>query len=260
MKPIKLLAFFAVAIVLQFTTEGISATESAGHGGEHGAHWAYEGDTGPAHWGDLKPEFAACKDGKSQSPVDIAGAVKADLPAIETHYDDTTLRVINNGHAIQANYDNGSYAIIGGKRYDLLQFHFHGPSENTVDGKAFPLEAHLVHKSEDGTLAVIGVLYKEGKENKTIGEVWKNIPKEQGKEEVVEGKKISVKGVMPSDKTYYHFSGSLTTPPCTEDVSWNVLTTPVEISTQQIEEFRKYYKNSARPVQPLHGRVINTNN
>lgn len=258
MKPSKLLTVLAAAIILQFTAAGISSAGSNGH--EHEVHWAYEGDTGPERWGDLKPEFSACKAGHSQSPIDIAGTVKADLPAVETHYGDTTLRVINNGHAIQANYDKGSYAVIGGKRYDLLQFHFHGPSENTIDGKAFPLEGHLVHKSEDGKLAVIGVLYKEGKDNKTIGDVWKNVPQEQGTEKAAKDEKINAKGIMPVEMAYYHFMGSLTVPPCTEGVSWNVLKTPVEVSAKQIEEFRKYYKNSARPVQPLHGRVVNVSN
>lgn len=258
MTPSKLLTVLAAAILLQATAAGTSGAGSTGH--EHEVHWTYEGETGPERWGDLKPEFSACKAGHGQSPIDITGAVKADLPGIEAHYGDTTLRVINNGHAIQADYDKGSYAVIGGKRYDLLQFHFHGPSENTVEGKAFPLEGHLVHKSEDGKLAVIGVLYKEGKENKTIGAVWKNVPQEQGTEKAAKDEKINAQGIMPEAMAYYHFDGSLTTPPCTEGVSWNVLKTPVEISAKQIEEFRKYYKNSARPVQPLHGRVVNVSN
>lgn len=229
---------------------------SAKHDEGHSAPWSYEGSKGPEHWGDLKSEYAACKDGKSQSPIDITGAVKADLKAIELNYSDSTLKVINNGHAIQVNYGAGSYAVIGGEKYNLIQFHFHGPSENTINGQAYPLEAHLVHKSEDGQLAVIGVMFKEGKKNSFIQKIWDNIPNKIGHEMTYLGLGVNANDLLPSDRAYYHFTGSLTTPPCSEGVSWNVMTTPIEVSSQQIARFASFYKMNARPVQALNERVI----
>ncbi|MBE9504009.1 MAG: carbonic anhydrase family protein [Proteobacteria bacterium] len=246
-------AMIAISSLL-ISTSAMASSDK--HDKGHSAHWSYDGSTGPSHWGDLKKEYAACKEGKSQSPIDITGAVKADLQAIELNYSDSTLKVLNNGHAIQVNYGEGSYAVIGGKRYDLLQFHFHGPSENTIDGKGYPLEAHLVHKSEDGELAVIGVVFKEGKKNSLIQKIWDYIPNKAGHEMTYLGLNVNAKDLLPADKTYYHFSGSLTTPPCSEGVSWNVMTTPIEVSSQQMRRFSSFYKMNARPVQALNERVI----
>ena len=256
MKLSKLILISTVitASSLMMTTSVMAKSDK--HDKSHSAPWSYEGSKGPEHWGDLKSEYAACKDGKSQSPIDITDAVKADLKPIELNYSDSTLKVLNNGHAIQVNYGAGSYAVIGGKKYDLLQFHFHGPSENTIDGKAYPLEAHLVHKSEDGQLAVIGIVFKEGKKNSFIQKIWDNIPNKTGHEMTYKGLSLNANDLLPSDKAYYHFSGSLTTPPCSEGVSWNVMATPLKVSSQQMTRFASFYKMNARPVQALKGRVI----
>ncbi len=224
------------------------------HGGEkgHGAvHWSYEGEGGPAHWGHLSHDFETCSTGKSQSPIDISDAVKTDED-IKLHYTKSPLRIINNGHTIQVNIDKGSYAEINGKKYDLLQFHFHTPSEHTVKGEAFPMEVHLVHKSSDGKLAVIGVMLKEGKKNTIIQSVWDNLPKEEEKDKLVKGVSISADELLPTVRKYYNYSGSLTTPPCTEGVDWNVMVNPVEMSREQVEKFKTFYEMNARPVQPLH--------
>lgn len=224
------------------------------YAGSGNIHWGYEGHEGPAHWGDLSPAFSTCKSGVKQSPINIADAKKAKSAPIEFHYKASSLNVVNNGHTIQANYDKGSYAVIGGKRYDLLQFHFHGPSENTIDGKAYPMEAHLVHKAADGQLAVVGIMMKQGKTDGTIGKVWKVMPVEAGK---ASGKaKINAADLLPRDRSYYHFSGSLTTPPCSEGVNWNVMANAVEVSADQVGAFQKMFRNNARPVQPLHGREV----
>jgi len=255
MKFIKNAVIMAVAVMVPLSIVDLSYAGSQATSG-HSVHWGYEGAGGPAHWGDLGKKFALCKAGKGQSPVDITGAVKADLAPIKTSYKDVPLRVINNGHTIKVNYVEGSTAVIGGKTYSLLQFHFHGPSENIVDGKAFPLEAHLVHKSEDGDLAVIGVFLKEGKKNDLIQAIWNNIPDKVGPERTAKGIKINASSLLPSNQEYYNFTGSLTTPPCSEGVSWNVMTTPIEVSAEQIAKFAFYYKMNARPVQPLNNRVI----
>ncbi len=224
----------------------------------HEAHWGYEGAGSADHWGDLKEEFALCKMGKVQSPIDIKTASLADeeLPSINVSYSATPLTVVNNGHAIQVNYAAGSSITVGGKSYDLLQFHFHNPSEHTIDGKAFDMVAHLVHKAEDGQLGVIGVLFDAGAENAMIAQVFDNLPAKGGEEKVVEGQSINVADILPSDLSYYNYPGSLTTPPCSEGVHWMVLTTPVQASSDQIAKLATVIKGNVRPVQPVNERVI----
>ncbi len=224
-------------------------------------HWGYEGAGGPEHWGDLKPEFATCKDGKSQSPIDIetSKVVKAELPAIEFHYQEAPLSVVNNGHTIKVNYPAGSSIKVGEVTYELLQFHFHTPSEHTIDGKPFAMVAHLVHKSADGGLGVVGVLMKEGASNPAIETIWKVMPKQAG--EKVESSEITINAsaILPENHSYYNYSGSLTTPPCTEGVNWMVLQTPIEVSKEQVAALAALFKNNARPVQPLNGREVKAN-
>lgn len=232
----------------------VSPVFSGTHG--QGVHWGYEGASGPAHWGDLSEDFKACKEGRSQSPVDINNTVKEKLPSIEFHYNNSTLKIINNGHTIKVNYAKGSYIIVNGKKYNLLQFHFHRPSENTVKGKHFDMEAHLVHKSDDGELAVVAVFMKEGKQNVFIKKVWDHLPEKVGHEENFKNVLINVSDFLPDNKEYYAFDGSLTTPPCTEGVKWLVLQTPVEVSAKQIKRFESFYRMNARPTQLLNGRVI----
>ena len=221
-----------------------------------GKHWAYGGHGGPAEWGKLDKEFATCKLGKNQSPIDIRGAKAADLPAIRFDYKPSPLRVIDNGHTIQVNYAPGSSIEVGSSRYELLQFHFHKPSEEKVEGKAYPMVAHLVHKDSDGKLAVVAVLLDKGGANPVIATIWKNLPKEKDKESDVENVVVDAGNLLPADKGYYAFEGSLTTPPCSEGVKWMVLKTPVTITQAEIAEFGKHYPMNARPTQPLHGRSI----
>ncbi len=218
--------------------------------------WDYTGKLGPAHWGSLKSEFSTCKLGHNQSPIDIRTTTKGKLDPIAFDYKPTALKVIDNGHTVQANYDAGSGITIGGVHYDLLQFHFHTPSEEHINGKSYPLVAHLVHKNAEGKLAVVAVLFKEGKENPTLASVFSHLPKEKGHEQVVDGVTIDIASVLPANHGYYNFAGSLTTPPCSEEVNWFVLKTPVEMSHAQLAQFHHVYTHNARPVQPLHARVV----
>ena len=220
-----------------------------------GKHWSYGPHGGPTEWGQLDPAYATCKLGKFQSPIDIRGANPADLPAIRFDYKASPLKVIDNGHTIQVNYAPGSSIEVGGTRYELLQFHFHKPSEEKVEGKAYAMVAHLVHKSADGKLAVVAVLFKQGKENATLKPVFAKLPAKEGDKVALEGT-IDVAALLPADHGYYSFPGSLTTPPCSEEVRWQVLKTPVEISGAQLASFRKLYKMNARPVQPLNERQV----
>jgi len=222
-----------------------------------GAHWSYSGEAGPGHWGELSHDYAACKEGRSQSPIDLTGMVDIDLPAIDFSYGGTALEVLNNGHAIQANYAAGSSITVDGKTYELLQFHFHSPSENTINGHSFPLEAHLVHKNAEGQLAVIAVMFETGAANPAVGKVWEKMPAVAGETQSLPAGSVSALEILPEERSYYAFDGSLTTPPCTEGVKWMVLKQPMSITDEQLKAFQAtMHGPNNRPVQPLHGRKI----
>ena len=246
------LATLLVTAIVLSAAPLVSAEEK----GASGHEWSYEGEHGPAHWGGLKADYAACGTGKNQSPIDITSAVKADLPPIQFFYKTAELRIINNGHSIQVNYPEGSSITVGGKSYQLVQFHFHHPSEEKINGKSFDMVVHLVHKSAEGNLAVVAVLMRKGQTNVFMKSLWEHLPKEEGKEEVPTNVTIDPSKFLPAQRGYYTYTGSLTTPPCSEGVTWLILKNPVEISGAQIGRFAQYYKHNARPVRPLNGRVV----
>ena len=224
-------------------------------GHSHAVHWSYEGEGSPEKWGTLKPDYATCATGKSQSPIDIKGAQSGGLMPIEFHYQAATNpEVVNNGHTIQVNYPTGSYAVMGGKKYDLLQFHFHSPSEHTISGAHADMVAHLVHKAADGQLGVVGVLFNKSGENSVLAPIWSSMPSAEGKATVMAS--IDVNQLLPAERSYYNYSGSLTTPPCSENVNWNVMKTAVKSSPAQIAAFNSLFSKSIRPVQPLNSRTI----
>lgn len=235
--------------------KGHHMTAKAHHQAHHKAHWGYSGAEGPAHWGELDPKYAACKSGKSQSPINITGAVEADLPALEMNYSASGKEVINNGHTIQVNVARGNSLTIGDKQYELLQYHFHTSSENTIEGESFALEMHLVHRDSQGNLAVVGVMFEEGEANDEIANIWSVMPQEQGSAMLNEVQDPT--SLLPADQSFNHFMGSLTTPPCTEGVNWYVLNGVLSISSEQKEAFLSLFgENNNRPVQPLNGREI----
>lgn len=221
-----------------------------------GHEWGYTGAEGPSHWGDLNPEFAPCKTGHRQSPIDIRNAQKADLPAIEFMYRPSPLDIIDNGHTIMVNYAPGSFIRVNGKHYQLKQFHFHRPSEEKINGKTFDMAAHLVHADEAGNLAVVAVLLQQGADNPFAHEVFKFFPAEKEKEVKHDDVTINVTGLLPADKGYYTFDGSLTTPPCSEGVTWFVLKHPTTVTAAEIAQFSRLYRDDARPTQPTYGRKV----
>jgi len=238
-----------------------AACAPAGAHAQWKTHWSYEGAKGPEHWGDLDPEYAACKAGKEQSPIDIRNAEKATLPALRFDYKSGPLKyLINNGYTIRVNYHNapgtGDFLTVRGTRYYLTQFHFHRPSEEQINGKPYPMEVHLMHRSRDGKIVGVTVFLKVGAANATIQRIWEHMPLAKGKEEEVAGVSVDPGGLLPQDADYYTYSGSLTAPPCTEGVEWFVLKTPVDISAGQISAFAKLYPHDVRPVQPLNGRTV----
>lgn len=228
------------------------------HGPEWKTDWSYQGDIGPDHWADLAPEYAACK-GEQQSPIDIRDAKKADLPALQFDYKSAPLRIDNNGVTIRVNYapgSSGDFLMVGGKRYQLTQFHFHRPSEEYIRGKPYDMVLHLMHKASDGTVAGVAVLIKAGNANATIQKLWDHMPMSPGKDQEIAGVEVNPADLLPHGTAYYTYMGSLTAPPCTQGVTWFVLKTPLEISATQIQAFAKLYPHDVRPPQPLNGRVV----
>lgn len=218
-------------------------------------HFSYSGLTGPANWGVLAEEWSACREGIEQSPVDIAGTTaNAELPELVIDYHDTPAHLMNNGHTWQVNYETGSTLTYDGDTYDLLQFHFHAPSEHSIDGQRADAELHLVHSNSDGDLAVVGVLINAGAANTWLAEFWDDIPRSEGETEL--GYEINAEGGLPADRSYYTYPGSLTTPPCSEIVTWLVLKTPIEASQEQIDAMNNNLGDNARPLQSLNGRTI----
>ena len=256
MKSLKILI---VSFIIVLLTLGFVFYPNAKSALSHPIHWSYKGEDDPSHWGNLNSEYLNCKTGHQQSPINIAQTQMGNLSNIEFNYKDTPLKVSNNGHTIEGRYEPGSFIKIDGKRYELLQFHFHAPSEHTVDGKNYPMEAHLVHRSEDGQLAVVGIFLKEGKINDLIETLWAYIPTQLG-EKIVHGVSVNASVLPPDDKSYYNYIGSLTTPPCSEGVSWHVMKTPIEVSSGQIAKFTSIYSGNSRPVQPLNRRIVKVKN
>jgi carbonic anhydrase len=222
--------------------------------GKDGAHWSYEGAGGPEHWGELNKEFAACSMGRQQSPIDLRNSTPAGLEEVQTFWRPVQLDVLNNGHTIQVNTAGGGMMILDGRRFDLLQFHFHHPSEHTLYGENFPMEVHFVHKSADGDLGVLGVFMAEGEENATVNTVWRNVAVQGGSRKTEDI--ISPATLLPEDRAYFRYAGSLTTPPCSEVVSWAVMAQPITVSRRQIDAFANLFPLNARPVQELHRRFI----
>lgn len=219
-------------------------------------HWDYRSEHGgPAHWADLDPKFESCAKGGAQSPIDIRNAVKAELPPLNLTYSAAEPTILNNGHTIQVNLPPGQMLTVGDKQYELLQFHFHTPSEEAVNGKRTAMVAHFVHKSADGQLGVVAVLIQPGKTNAALAPVFAHLPRE-GEKITVDGLQLDLPALMPANKGYYSFAGSLTTPPCSEGVNWMVLKTPIELGSEQIKAFRHLFNANARPLQATNGRVI----
>ena len=218
--------------------------------------WGYAAENGPDVWARLSPEYRLCSIGIHQSPIDIVNPTPVELPALVFNYQPVTLNIHNTGHTIQVTYPKGSWIEVDGTKYHLLQFHFHAPSEHTVKGQSSDIEMHLVHESEEGALAVIGVLIESGRDNSEFIPIWHHLPSTPGESEHSEDIIFNAVNLLPSRKHTYRYDGSLTTPPCSEGVKWFVLTTPIEMSESQIAAFKSIMSGNNRPVQPLNGREL----
>jgi len=229
------------------------------------AHWGYGEENGPAKWASLDPAYSECGQGHSQSPIDISAPAAESLSEWDTEYGVTQIRIahhqhvesiIDNGHTIQVNYSKGSTLTIEGKAYELKQFHFHTPSENTVNGNHYPMEMHMVHQSADGALAVYSAFFEQGDHNSNFDPIVKNLPNKAGDAHDLKDVTIDLDNLLPKSHNAYHFMGSLTTPPCSEGVNWLVAVEAVQMSPEQLNEFAKRLNNNNRPTQPLYGRTI----
>lgn len=237
----------------------VASALAAAAGGDQ-PRWGYHGGNGTQAWGDLEPGFAVCKLGRLQAPIDIrnADAKKAPLPPIRFSYAPAPAVVVNNGHSIQVEIPAGGKVALEEGEYTLVQFHFHAPSEEKIDGKPYAMVAHLVHQNAQGKQAVVAVLMKQGSANAALKPVFDHMPGRQGGKHALQTH-LNLTDLLPADRSYYRFKGSLTTPPCSEEVSWQVLKQPVEISKAQLAAFRKLYPMNARPIQPLNGRTVEQN-
>lgn len=221
----------------------------------HQADWGYTGDGAPKHWGDLSPDYVLAKSGKEQSPVDLSEAVLTNLPELQFEYHPSKLDLVYNGHTVKEVEDKASSVTVHDDEFILQQFHFHSPSEHTVDGEHSPMEMHLVHQSEDGKVAVVAVLIEEGEDNPAFDAVWDYLPSDANRERK-SPTTVDAAALLPKSRQYFRYPGSFTTPPCTEDVLWLVLKTPVELSRKQIEKFREIIHGNNRTVQPRNERAI----
>ncbi|PSO90358.1 MAG: carbonate dehydratase [Cyanobacteria bacterium QS_3_48_167] len=216
--------------------------------------WGYGGAVNPTRWEELSSKYSTCETGNAQSPINIQQVAETNLPRINFDYQPTPLEVVNNGHTIKVNYEPGSSIQLNGQQYELKQFHFHTPSEHRIEGTASAMEMHFVHKNQAGDIAVVAALMKEGNSNPALEKIWEDLPAEGEKKK--SDTSIDASRFLPQDRAYYNYTGSLTSPPCSEGVNWLVLETPIEASQEQVEKFMELYSVNARPVQPLNGRQI----
>lgn len=219
-------------------------------------HWGYSGEAAPENWSKLDPKFAVCGIGRNQSPIDLTGFVEAELKPLKLEYKAGASDIVNNGHTVQIDYAPGSALTVDGRRFELKQFHFHSPSENRIGGKQFPLEGHFVHADKDGNLAVVAVMFREGAANPFLAKLWEKMPAKAGEKAALPAG-LSAASLLPADRDYYRFNGSLTTPPCSEGVWWLVIKKTATVSKAQVEQFAKAvgFANN-RPVQPVNARPV----
>ncbi len=244
---IGLVLLIAVAVALF----GGRAAQAQGH---EDPPWGYEGEHGPEHWGELSPDYALCGTGVEQSPIDIPQGAPLNAGILQSSYLPSAVNIFHNGETIQVQYDPGSTITLDGETYELLQFHFHTPSEHTRAGQHAPLEMHLVHRSAAGRLAVVGVWLTPGAENAAYAPVFSNLPDTPGDPSPVAGATVNAEELLPENRANYRYNGSLTTPPCSEGVLWVMMEDAVELSQAQIDAFRAVIHENSRPVQPLNAR------
>ena len=223
--------------------------------GPTGRPWGYDGEEGPAYWGDLSPEYRICELGLQQSPIDLTAGISANAGSVAVSWRSVPLNLVNTGHTLQVNCEAGSDITLDSARFDLVQFHFHHPSEHLVNGVAYDMEAHFVHADQHGRFVVLGVFLTAGRPNAALAPIWQAMPREAG-QTVEQPTLLTPVDLLPARRGFFRYYGSLTTPPCSERVTWVVFAQPVEASDAQIRQFAALFPNNARPVQPLNRRFL----
>ncbi len=217
--------------------------------------WSYEGASDPGHWSDLQPEYSLCETGQSQSPINLRSQEdRNDNEVLSMDYHPSPLDEVNNGRTLKVIYAAGNTLTLNDQTYELVQFHFHAPSEHLIENKSSAMELHLVHKNAANQLAVLGVMIEPGAPNPYLEDIWQHMPAVE--EENASPLDIDVSSLLPRDLSFYHYQGSLTTPPCSESVHWAVLKQPIQASRQQITTYQSRFHANARPIQGLHDRTI----
>lgn len=219
------------------------------------AHWSYDKEEGPKNWSSLDERFHMCEEGLNQSPINITNAIDAQLNPLTFESNSKATTFVNNGHTVKVDFAGGSKLKIDDKEYSLKQIHFHTPSENQINGKSYPMEAHLVHANNSGSLAVVGIMFQEGKENLVLNKLLRNLPENANDKNELKSE-VKAYEILPTTLDYFRFNGSLTTPPCSEGVKWFVIKTPVEASKSQLDDFAKVMPINNRPLQELNARTI----
>ncbi|PHN04633.1 carbonic anhydrase [Flavilitoribacter nigricans] len=255
----KLLIFFTLSLLMYTLIHSYnrSRRDSGSEPAAAATHWGYEGEVSPVHWGELTEDYLQCAEGHFQSPIDIESYRAEAHPGsiLDFKYHPSPVDIVNNGHTVQANLEEENVLVANAHDYQLRQIHFHEPSEHRIDGVIYPMEMHMVHTDSTGKLAVVGILIKEGPPNEFLNTLWEALP-EHPEEHAHPATSCDIVHLLPEEHNIYHYSGSLTTPPCTEGVEWFVMGTPISLSKTQIDKFRKIYHNNNRPVQEnTEGRV-----
>jgi carbonic anhydrase len=240
---ISIFIVFVVALMLSGTTE------------DKGAPWGYNEDLGPKEWSNLDEKYRMCEDGLNQSPINITDVIPAKLNPLTFEGTSKATTFVNNGHTVQVNFTSANSLSIDNQKYYLKQIHFHTPSENQINGTSYPMEAHLVHANSAGSLAVVGVMFDIGVDNLVLNKLLRNLPENAGDNNRLKSEVLGY-DILPSNRDYYRFNGSLTTPPCTEGVKWFVLKTPVGISRSQLADFNAAMPTNNRPIQDINARII----
>ena len=254
MKPL----YLSIFALLMGTTGVLAADVPAEHPADPASppHWAYTGESGADTWGNISPDYHACSAGMMQAPIDQGDGFQAAGAAFTLNYQPSPLNIIHNGHTVQVNFQPGSSMTVSGKRYELLQVHFHTPSEHAIGGQRMAMEAYFVHKSAEGKLAVLGVMMRVGADNAVLQPVWEHLPASAGPAQDIAGASVDPAAFFPAERSYFRYMGSLTTPPCSEGVNWFVLKEPVTISQVQLDKFVSAVTANARPLQPVNNRLV----
>lgn len=245
----KTIAYFSFLLITVLGS--VSASEKP-------VHWSYQGEDGPEHWSELSDEFSLCGDGKNQSPIDLKADLNVELPELVFEYHGTPLHEINNGHTIMVESGAGNFLQIPkfDRRFELVQGHFHSPSEHTINGVSFDMEIHLVHANEEGQIAVVGIMIEEGEEDPDLNLIWSFMPENEG-ERTDSPLTVFQAGILPPTRDYFRYNGSLTTPPCSEGIAWVVLKEHLSASAEQISRFKQRVgPTTNRPIQPHNARII----